>query len=572
MRTRWLRGLAPVLVLAVAAVLRFWALDRPSTLVFDELYYVRDAISQLAHGFPTTWPDDDPDMSGARATAFSDDPSNAVHPPLGKWLIGLGILAFGPGNGWGWRSAVALAGVLTVAVTMRLTWRMSRNLLVACTAGLLLAIDGVHVTLTRVGLLDGFLTLAVTVGALFVWRDIEQTADRASAQTSDPYALPSPLTEVPGQALAPRIEWRRPWLLAAAVAFGAAAAIKWSGLYPLAAFLLFITVRDLVLRLRASPARGIAEPRPGSELRAVWRATGRAMVQGLVTAAIALPVAFVTYLASWIGWILHPGGWSRTEGAPWFESLAVYHADMLRWHSTLSAEHPYAAHPLTWPLALRPTGMYEVHWDASEGCPWRACAAEVASIPNPLITWAGVLAIIALACVVVFRLRRGPSPIGTVSAFIVVGYLSGWLPWVLTFSRSAVFQFYAVVLTPFSAMALAIALALLCRIPLRPRLASVVQHGSGHNETARARQSSRDPENVASAPFVPDAVALQVVSPEAVTTNTTDVPESVAGTRIAVALFLAFAVALSLVYFPLWSGMPVAEWFWSAHLWLPGWK
>jgi dolichyl-phosphate-mannose--protein O-mannosyl transferase len=117
---RWVRWAAPVLVLGIAAVLRFWALSRPDTLVFDELYYVRDAISQLAHGFPTVWPDDDPDLSGARATGFTGAASNAVHPPLGKWLIGLGVLLFGPETGWGWRSAVAAAGVATVAVVMRL--------------------------------------------------------------------------------------------------------------------------------------------------------------------------------------------------------------------------------------------------------------------------------------------------------------------------------------------------------------------------------------------------------------------------------------------------------------------
>jgi hypothetical protein len=26
------------------------------------------------------------------------------------------------------------------------------------------------------------------------------------------------------------------------------------------------------------------------------------------------------------------------------------------------------------------------------------------------------------------------------------------------------------------------------------------------------------------------------------------------------------------LFFPVWSGMPVAEWFWRAHLWLPGWN
>ena len=513
---------APAAVLMIAAALRLWALDRPGTLVFDELYYVRDAISQLAHGFPTTWPDDEPNMSGSRALGFSADPSYAVHPPLGKWLIGLGILAFGPGTGWGWRSAVAVAGVLTVAVTMRLGWRITRSLTIACVAGLLLALDGVHVVLSRVGLLDGFLALAIALGALFVWRDIEWTSARSLAL--DP-AAGSP-------AAPPRIAvlWSRPWLLAAGIMFGAAAAIKWSGLYPLAAFLIFVTVRDLVVRVRVRERF----------------AAGRAVVQALITAAIALPAAVLTYLASWAGWMFTPGGWGRTAGEAWWPALLKYHADMLEWHRTLSAPHPYAANPLTWPLALRPTGMYEAHWGPSDGCPWSACAAVVSPIPNPLVTWGGVIALIALVWLVIARARRGPDPFVTAGAFVVVGYLSGWLPWVLTLSRSAVFQFYAVVLTPFSALALALVLGVLCRVAIRPR----VEVGGG----ARASED------------FPAASAPELLGPG------DGSAETLLGVRIATVLFLVFCLALALLFFPVWSGAPIAEWFWRAHQWLPGWR
>ena len=526
-RTRWLHWLAPALVLALAAALRFWALGRPGTLVFDELYYVRDAISQLAHGYPTTWPDNEPDMSGARAAAFTADPSNAVHPPLGKWLIGLGVLVFGPGNGWGWRSAAALAGVLTVAVTMRLGWRITRSVAIASTAGLLLAIDGVHVVLTRVGLLDGLLTLAIALGALFAWRDIEQIWAPGSAR---------PASE-DGRGRVP-VLWRRPWLFAAAATFGAAAAIKWSGLYPLAFLLVALTLGDLVARLRVR------------ERGAVWRTA----LQSAITAVIALPTAAAVYLASWLGWILSPGGWARQAGDAWWPALLTYHREMLQWHSTLSAPHPYAAAPLTWPLALRPTAMYESHWGPEDGCPWSACVSAVTPIPDPLVTWGGVVALLALLAVIVVRLRRGPDPIVIAAVFVCAGYLSGWLPWVLTVSRSAVFQFYAVVLTPFSALALALALGLLCRVSVRPILGTAAS-ARGLDAPASIRAE----------------FAVRPASEPAWRFASVTDPEALLGVRIATALFLVVCVLLALLYFPLWSGMPIAEWFWRAHLWLPGW-
>lgn len=494
-----LRWLGPVLVLAVAAAARFWALGRPDTLVFDELFYVRDAISQLTHGYPTAWENSDAAIAGSASKAFTDVASNAVHPPLGKWLIGLGVLIFGPETGWGWRSAVALAGVGAVAVTMRLGWRISGSIGVATLAGLLLAIDGVHVVLSRVALLDGFLTYFVVLGALCIWRDQESMYGRE-------------LPAVQGESRRIPIVWRRPWLLAAGAVFGAAAATKWSGLYALAFFLVFVTVRDLAVRIRANQLR----------IKSVLRSA----LQALVTAGVALPAAAVVYVASWTGWVLNAGGWRREPGEAWPVSLAAYHADMLQWHSTLTAQHPFQSDPLSWVFGLFPTAMYRSDVDCVGG---GQCVSMVSPLPNLLILWGGVAALIMLVVVVIVwatsaRARLESNAFVLAAAFIVTGYLSGWLPWVLTFSRSAVFQFYTVVLTPFSALALALVLGVLCSS--RPTPA-----GFRLNRSA----------------------------------------EELQGRRIAVGIFLVAAGIVSIYFFPLWTGDPVPEWFWRAHLWLPHW-
>ncbi|WP_233613985.1 dolichyl-phosphate-mannose--protein mannosyltransferase [Leucobacter edaphi] len=497
----------PAAVLVVAAALRFFALDRPGTLVFDELYYVRDAISQLAHGFPTSWPDSEPGMSGGRATAFLDDPSYAVHPPLGKWLIGIGVLAFGPDNGWGWRSASALFGALTVALVMRLGWHLSKSLIVASIAGLLLALDGVHVTLSRVGLLDGFLTFFVLLGALFVWKGLVASG-RIVASAAGPDGRPAAAHpgEPPPAPIRIPITWGRPWLVAAALTFGAAASVKWSGLYPLAAFLILIALRDLASRLRAHERFAVL----------------RSLAQAGVTAVLTLPLTVLVYAASWVGWIVTPGGWGRDPAVPWWSSLLKYHADMLSWHGTLDAPHPYQSNPLTWPLALRPTAMYETRW--TDGCPWHECVAAVTPLPNPILTWGGALAICALAWFAARASSTGSISLPTRAAtFVVVGFLSGWLPWVLTFSRPAVFQFYAVVLTPFTALALALVFARLCRF--------------GETEPG-----------------------LEALS-----------RDELGSRRAALGVFLTIALALALWFFPLWSGMPVTDWFFRLHVWLPGW-
>lgn len=487
---RWLSWGVTAAILALAALLRLWALGRPDSLVFDELYYVRDAISQLTHGYPTDWPDDDPAFDGERAAAFTDTATTIAHPPLGKWLIGLGILLFGADSGWGWRISVALAGIATAGITMGLAQVLTRNHWVAWIAGFLLAIDGVHIVMSRVSLLDGLLTCLVALGALCVALDWQR-----SKPTS-------------------RICWRRPWLLAAGVVFGAAAAVKWSGLYALAGFLLLLTLADLVRRLRDKDRRALLH----------------GAAQGLVTAAIALPAAFAAYLVSWIGWIVMPGGDGWVQGQAWWVSLWNWHTNSLAWHGSLDAPHPYQAHPLTWPFALRPTSMYR----ASEA----DTIAAITALPNPLVTWLGVLALGLLAWVLLRSLivalrSRAFEPVAHqtvwVCAFVVTGYLSGWLPWLATFSRSAVFQFYSVVMTPFAALALALALASLAALTDKGKL-------------------------LARAGIVLDGSAAAVL-----------------GRRMAVVLVLAGALVLTVLFWPLWSAMPTPEWFYQWHRWLPGW-
>lgn len=515
-RLRALGALGVLAVLCLAAFTRLWALGRPDVLVFDELYYVRDAITQLAHGFPTVWPDDDPHM----LTRYTDAASFAVHPPLGKWIIGIGLLAFGDGNGWGWRSGVAVCGVLTVAVTMRLGWRITGSIWVALLAGFILAIDGVHIVLSRVALLDGILTLFIVLGALFMWRDHETVVDRHRLG-----------------AMRPNVMWSRPWLWAAAAAFGLAASVKWSGAYPLAAFLLLTAAHDVWGRVCARHSAAGNDQQLGGRRMHHWSIS--AATQALVTGLITLPTAVAVYVASWWGWIVTADGWGRDEG-PWPVALWTYHVDMFAWHSTLSEPHPYQSHPLAWPLGLRPTAMYEE--TVGEGF-----TAAISPFPNLLVTWGGVVALLALAWWILrrqlpHRASLSHTNLGTYAmVFVITGYLSGWLPWVLTFSRSAVFQFYTIVLTPFSALALAIVIAALCGwIPART--------GAGPAGTA--------PSNPVPANTVPaDTVSA----------------DTMFGRRVAAAMFLTAALIIAILFFPVWSGTPITDGFWRWHLWLPGW-
>ena len=236
-------------IVAIAAILRFFDLGYPHSLVFDETYYVKDAISLTGSGFEHNWPDGtDALFASGNAPNYLPAGSFVVHPPLGKWLIGAGIRLFGVNNSFGWRFTTALLGTLTVLLTIWIGRRLFRSTVWAAAAGFFIAIDGIAIVMSRTALLDGILAFFIALAAYFVIRD------RDSLETS---------------------LWRRPWLLAAGAAFGAASAVKWSGVYFLAFFGLYLAL--------------------STNLRE-WRAAIKGAIAKFV---LLVPIAFATYLASW---------------------------------------------------------------------------------------------------------------------------------------------------------------------------------------------------------------------------------------------------------------------------------
>ncbi|MEN9954698.1 MAG: hypothetical protein RLZZ41_362, partial [Actinomycetota bacterium] len=319
-----------VFVLAIASVTRLWNLSFPQKLVFDETYYVKDALSLSQEGHERNWPEG---ANGAFESgdvySYLADPAFVVHPPFGKWLIALGMLFLGPENAAGWRISTALLGIATVALLMLVAYKLFHSTKLALAAGFLLAIDGMAITMSRTALLDAPLTFFLLLGFLFFLIDNRQSRLRIG------YAI---------QQGKSTLVWFRPWLILAGIALGAATAIKWSGLYLLAAIGLYVVFSELVLR-RDSGEKS-------------WVRNGL-FAQGLISFVNLVPSAITTYITSWLGWINSSGGYSRSwaedNSLPgifgalpnWAQSLWNYHEVIYRFHVNLSEDHSYQSHPIT---------------------------------------------------------------------------------------------------------------------------------------------------------------------------------------------------------------------------------
>ncbi|MEU7348142.1 phospholipid carrier-dependent glycosyltransferase [Streptomyces bacillaris] len=438
---RWSGWGGPLLVALVAGALRFWKLDQPHAVIFDETYYAKDAWALVNQGYEGSWPKDVDKLilKDPSSVPIPTDPGYVVHPPVGKWVIGFGEQLFGF-TPFGWRFMVAVLGTLSVLMLCRIGRRLFRSTFLGCLAGLLLAVDGLHFVMSRTALLDLIVMFFVLAafGCLVVDRDHARRR-LAAALPVDEEGVLRPDARI---AETSRLGWR-PWRLAAGVMLGLAFATKWNGLYVLAAFGLMTVLWDVGARRTA----GAAKP-----YLAVLR---RDLVPAFVST---VPVAIVTYLVSWTGWIVTDKGyyrnWAATEGKDsgwswllpdWLRSLWHYETQVYDFHVGLTSGHTYESNPWSWLVLGRPVSYF---YEEQTGCQESAtgkCAAEVLAIGTPLLWW---LACVALAYVVWRWLLRRDWRAGAIAC----GVAAGWLPWFF-YQERTIFLFYAVVFVPFLCLA-----------------------------------------------------------------------------------------------------------------------
>ncbi|WP_299953409.1 phospholipid carrier-dependent glycosyltransferase [uncultured Modestobacter sp.] len=415
-RPSWVWAL-PLSLFLLATGLRLWALGDPTRLYFDESYYARDALDYVTRGVEEERP---------------------AHPPLGKWVIALGIQAFGY-TPFGWRIGVALAGSLSVLLTYLAGRRLLRHPAAATLAALLVALDGLALTSSRIAMLDAVLGLFVVLAVWLVLLD--RDARRADRRPGEP--LRSSL-------LGSRYRWL------AGLALGLAVATKWSGL-------LAVTAAGLLVL--------------GTELAGRHEGLGRTVRRGLAVTAggvlsfLLLPA--VVYLASYTGWFVnyadsHAGARACGAGecsASVGERLDTWvdtQVDLVAFHQRLEATHPYRSDPLGWPWLERPVLAYlekcTTAEDVEEGCAVpEGTQARIVLLGSPALWWPALLAAPVLLWRSVVR-RDG------VAASIGVTFLALWLPW-LAAGKPGYF-FYLVPAVPFLALGLVRAV----QVSPRPRL------------------------------------------------------------------------------------------------------
>ncbi|MFJ5035559.1 dolichyl-phosphate-mannose--protein mannosyltransferase [Streptomyces sp. NPDC088560] len=434
--------LGPVLVAVLAGAIRFWRLGQPRAVVFDETYYAKDAWSLLRLGYEGTWPDrtvsDAQILAHPQVVPLSDTGAFVAHPPTGKWVIAVGEWMFGL-TPFGWRFMTAVLGTLSVLMLCRIGRRLFRSTLLGCLAGTLLAMDGLHVVMSRNALLD--LIVMFFVLAAFGCLLIDRDHARARLAAALPVGVDGRVR--PDASVGARAGMGvRPWRLAAGVFLGLAASTKWNGLYVLAFFVIMTALWDV-------GARRIAGAR--YPYQAVLRRDFGWSFLSLV------PVALVTYLATWTGWFLSDNGYGRHladgRAGSWswipapLRSLVHYEYSVYLFNVGLHTPHQYESNPWSWLVMGRPVLFYyESPKPGQNGCRAAAdCSQTVLALGTPLLWWSA-------CCALVYLLYRWALRRDWRAGAVLCAVGAGYLPWFLYQDRT-IFSFYAVVFVPYLCLA-----------------------------------------------------------------------------------------------------------------------
>lgn len=409
--------LAVALILLISTALRLWQLGTPAEMMFDEIYYAKDAKA-IVDGRVGT--------QGQYRWAAGDEVS-WPHPEMGKLAIATGIWLFGD-RSFGWRLPAVIAGIGLLVCVYPLGRRLGLSPPWAIVALLFAAADPLGIAQSRIATLDVFIAVWTVVCILFALRYVQDG-------------------------------WRARWLLVTGAAGGMAVATKWSGGLAIITALLIILTAWLLLRraarrdaeaarrdadaaggdesdqsaVNAAAALNPLNLMPDAEVLPAAPPRGSALRRiALVAAAmVALPVA--VYLLSYSQYFV-----SGHTVADFIE----LHRQAVTFSLNLRATHTYASLAPTWIVDYRPVWYYFEGTTTYHG---------VIAIGNPFLWWLATLSLVAAAVLTLLRRSYALLP---VAAIIVMLYV----PWFLTQRTS--FLYYMTPVAPFMAILVAGALCL----------------------------------------------------------------------------------------------------------------
>ena len=358
---------------------------------FDEIYHARTAYEHL-HGLR---------------------PYETTHPPLGKVLMSFAISIFGM-TPFGWRFAGALAGVLMLPGMYLLGKLLIKKWWGGLGAMLLMALDLMHFTQTRIATIDSFVVLFIIWMLYFMLRWF--LVDFFGTKFWKTLAL----------------------LFLSGLFMGLAVASKWTGCYGGVglALIFFYGLWRRYREIRA--AKAIPEKK-----RTAHDAAAAAGMQYLVITVACCFVFFIgvpllIYYSSYIPYFAYSGGVTVTKVIDAAASMLDYHAT-----PGLGMDHSFYSPWYEWPIIGKPMWYFSSSYEPA------GMQSTIMAMGNPAVWWVGLAGLLGVIGLWAWRhvredhtLALHPQQDNPRFALLLISFATQYLPWALVPRGTYIYHYF----------------------------------------------------------------------------------------------------------------------------------
>ncbi len=318
---------------------------------FDEIYHARTAYEFIHHLSVYEW----------------------THPPLGKVLIGIGILIFGMVP-FGWRIVGTVFGIFMIPVIYVFAKRLLKHSWLAAVVCLLFTFDFMHFAQTRIATIDVYVTFFIMLMYYYMYKYYKQSFyDTPLAKTFIPLGL-------------------------SGIFFGFAVASKWTGLYAGAglAIIFFYTLYERYTEYRVAMRDSNGRTGDFEHKKVIASFKGNMIKTLLFCVGFFIIIPAVIYTLSYIPYLNTPSGHGLSTIIDNAQSMLTYHSK-----TVVDSTHPYSSHWYEWPIMYRPIWYFSNTLD-------NGLKQGISSFGNPAVWWLGIGAfayMTALAIIIPLRKR-----------------------------------------------------------------------------------------------------------------------------------------------------------------------
>jgi len=360
---------------------------------FDEIYFARTAYEFINHLQPYEW----------------------THPPLGKILISFGIMIFGM-NPFGWRIVGELFGILMIPAIYVFAKRIFSGSKYALFAAVLLSLDFMHFTQTRIATVDVYTVFFSLLMYYFMYMYSRSGFYKLGLKKSLIYLGLSGLF------------------------FGFGIATKWICVYG-GLGLAVIYFASIYSRYKEYLyARNVLENHITLEktetLVGIKRDFKPFTIKILAFSTLFFVVVpVIIYISSYYPFMLIANKVNS------FSEIISYQFEMFKYHSQLVASHPFSSKWWEWPMMIKPIWYYSGSEYLAAGK-----ASTISAFGNPIIWWLSVPAVVIAGIISFYKKDKSMFS-------VIVGYCALYLPWMLVprllfiyhYFGAAVFSIFSIV-------------------------------------------------------------------------------------------------------------------------------